>query len=94
MRVKAFPATAPSPREWKARAVQAQIPRPFEMRRRSRPSENVVLHTPVLGYGRDVDDSLFLDEAPILSLNAHGRVMALAANVRRSKTILLVNDGA
>jgi len=54
----------------------------------------MVLSTPVFVYGRDADDSPFLDEAPILSLNAHGGVLALVANVRRGQKILLVNDGA
>lgn len=52
------------------------------------------LPTPVLVYGHDMDDNPFLDEAPIISLNAHGGVLALAANVRRGQTILLVNEGA
>jgi hypothetical protein len=59
-----------------------------------RESQNhVVLRTPVLVYGRDLDDSAFLDEAPVISLNANGGVLALAANVRRGQIILLVNDG-
>ena len=57
-------------------------------------NNNVLLSTPVIVYGHDMDDNPFLDEAPIISLNAHGGVLALAANVRRGQTILLVNDGA
>ncbi len=56
--------------------------------------DKVLLSAPVLVYGCDVDGNAFLDEAPIHSLNAHGGVLALAANVRRGQTILLVNDGA
>ena len=57
-------------------------------------SNKVLPSTPVIVYGHDMDDNPFLDEAPIISLNAHGGVLALAANVRRGQTILLVNDGA
>ncbi len=57
-------------------------------------SDKDLLSTPVLVYGHDMDDNPFLDDAPIISLNAHGGVLALAANVRRGQTILLVDEGA
>lgn len=47
---------------------------------------------PVLVYGRAPDESPFHDIAPLVSLHAHGGVVALAAAVKRGETILLVSN--
>lgn len=71
-------------------ADSASIPAAGE---RSAHAEKVVLSTPVLVYGWAVDNSAFLDEARLLSLNARGGMIALSADVGRGQTILLVDSG-
>jgi hypothetical protein len=54
--------------------------------------ERLLLTSPVLVYGRAADETPFHDLAPILSLDPHGGVLALAAGVKSGETILLVNS--
>ncbi len=65
------------------------ISRPNQADRRS---ERVLLASPVLVYGWAVDNSAFHDVAPVLSLNAHGGVLALTAAVQRGQRLLLMNS--
>ncbi len=57
-----------------------------------RRSERVLLAAPVLVYGWAADNSAFHDVAPVLSLNAHGGVLALTAAVQRGQRLLLMNS--
>lgn len=54
--------------------------------------ERLLFTSPVLVYGRAADETPFHDLAPILSLDPHGGVLALAAGVKNGETILLVNS--
>ncbi len=65
------------------------ISKPSQADRRS---ERVLLASPVLVYGWAVDNTAFHDVAPVLSLNAHGGVLALTAAVQRGQRLLLMNS--
>ncbi|HEX2714424.1 MAG TPA: hypothetical protein VHM88_19705 [Candidatus Acidoferrales bacterium] len=73
-----------------AAANSASIPDAGEKPMRA---ERVVLSMPLLVYGWAVDNSAFLDEARLLSLNARGGMIALSAEVGWGQTILLVDSG-
>lgn len=73
-----------------AAADSARIPEATE---RSAHAKKVVLSLPLLVYGWAKDNSAFLDEARLLSLNASGGMIALRAEVGWGQTILLVDSG-
>jgi hypothetical protein len=61
---------------------------PGKRRRRSR---RLSLHVPVRVSGLDKDKNPFREEMPMLSVNAHGGLLALRAKVERGQRIFLVN---
>ncbi len=50
------------------------------------------MHVPVFVYGRTANNRPFSDLTRMISINAHGGLLALAAPVEPDQTILLVNN--
>ena len=57
-----------------------------------RRSKRLPLHVPVFVYGRTANNRPFSDLTRMISINAHGGLLALAAPVEPDQTILLVNN--
>jgi hypothetical protein len=57
-----------------------------------RRSRRFPLHVPVVVYGRSNDNLPFRDKTHTLNVDAHGARLAIAAELERGQTILVVNS--
>lgn len=59
-----------------------------------RRSERVLLDVPVVVRGESLDRSVFEEETFTVTVNAHGALLMLAANVRLGQQIRLINQAS
>ncbi|HTU32547.1 MAG TPA: hypothetical protein VMF66_01955 [Candidatus Acidoferrum sp.] len=65
----------------------------LKLRRQFRRSKRLGLSFPVHVYGTNTSGEAFQESTEVISVNAHGALLALGASVQKGQTILVENKG-